>query len=183
MDHAKTLVTSDLMEVGVSDIVLLAIGGETTITVSRGVVSVGLADTVAPVLNHALLLVLDHNVEEEGRVEMVKHENPDDTDTVLSVERLNLPVHVAKGVLNEAGDVLESTHLLGFVTGLLHALDKLGEVTVGLLGKGSADHVGALVDVGDTVEEALNTGEALAEMTLGVLTIVQVLSHLFIIII
>ena len=33
VDHTKTLVTSDLMEVGVSNIVLLAINWETTILV------------------------------------------------------------------------------------------------------------------------------------------------------
>lgn len=65
-DHVQALVAADLMEVGVADVVLLAIDGEAAVSVGSTVSLVGLAQSVAPVLDHALLLVLDHDPEEEG---------------------------------------------------------------------------------------------------------------------
>ena len=179
VDHAEALVTSDLMEVGVSHVVLLAVSREATVSHGRGVFIIGLANTVTPVLNHLLLLVLDHHVEEEGGVEMVHEEHPHKAHSVLVVEGLHLPVDIAHRVLDEASNVLKRTELLSLVTGFLHILHKLGEVTVGFLSQSTANHISTLINVGDTVEEALNTGEALTEMTLGVLSIVQVLSHFY----
>ena len=92
---------------------------------------------------------------------------------------LDLPVDVAHRVLEESSDVLKGTEPLSIVTRLLHILNELGEVAVGFFGKSTADHVCTLVDVGLTVEKSLNTGETLTEMRLGVLSIVEVLSHLY----
>jgi len=64
-DHVEALVTADLMEVGVADVVLLAVDGEAAVSVGRAVGLVRLTQSVAPVLDHALLLVLDHDPEEE----------------------------------------------------------------------------------------------------------------------
>ena len=90
---------------------------------------------------------------------------------------LNLPVDVAHGVLKESSDVLKSTEPLSIVTGFLHILNELGKVAVSLFGESTADHVGTLVDVGYAVEKSFNTGETLTEVRLGVLPIVEVLSH------
>ena len=40
-----------------------------------------------------------------------------------------------------------------------------------------ADHISALVDVGNTIEEALDASESLAHVRLGVVPIVQILRH------
>ena len=66
VDHAESLVTANLMEVGISHVVLDAVGRESPVTVQVAVSLVVLANTEAPVLNHSLLLVLHHHVEEEG---------------------------------------------------------------------------------------------------------------------
>ena len=66
MDHAETLVASNLMEVSIPDVVLDTIGWESPVTVEVAVSLVVLTDSEAPVLHHSLLLVLDHDVEEEG---------------------------------------------------------------------------------------------------------------------
>jgi len=64
-------------------------------------------------------------------------EDPDETDAVLLVEGLNLPVEVAEGVLEEPSNILECSPLLCHIAGLSCASDELGEVTIGLLGKSS----------------------------------------------
>ena len=65
MDHVESLVPSNLMEVGVADIVLDTVNWEASVSVSHGVELVGLADSVAPVLHHLLLLLLGEHVEQE----------------------------------------------------------------------------------------------------------------------
>ena len=55
MDHAKSLVSPDLMDVGISEIVLDAIDGESSISVAHGVELVCLTKSVSPMLNHSLL--------------------------------------------------------------------------------------------------------------------------------
>ena len=58
VDHAQALVAALLVQVRVLQVVLLTIVGETTVLVSWAVLVVGLTNAVAPVLAHALLLVL-----------------------------------------------------------------------------------------------------------------------------
>ena len=65
MDHVEALVTSDLMEVGISHIVLDTIDGVSSVAMGSIVRWVALANSIAPVLNHPLFLVLNHNPEEE----------------------------------------------------------------------------------------------------------------------
>ena len=55
-DHVQTLVTASLMEVGVADVVLLSIDRESTVSMRSSVLLADLTQSVAPVLNHALLL-------------------------------------------------------------------------------------------------------------------------------
>jgi len=137
MDHAQTLVPSNLMEVRVPDIVLDTVDGHSSVTVLKTGKLVGLTDSVAPVLDHLLLLVLDHNIEKETAPKMEDNHTPEETDTVLSVERLHLPVHVAEGILEEAGNVLERSPSLGLVTRFLGVVDEFAEVAIGVLGQSS----------------------------------------------
>ena len=137
VDHAEPLVATNLVEVGVPDVVLDPVGGQPAVTVLHTVSLVGLTDAVAPVLNHLLLLVLDHNVEEERAPAVEDDHAPHEADAVLSEERVHLPVEVADGVLYEPGDVLEGPPALGLVTRLLGAVNELSEIAISVLGKSS----------------------------------------------
>ena len=55
-DHVQTLVSTDLMEVRVANVVLLSVNRETAISVWGAVCLVDLTKSESPVLNHALLL-------------------------------------------------------------------------------------------------------------------------------
>ena len=103
---------------------------------------------------------------------------PHEADAVLSKERVHFPVDVANWILNEPGDVLESPPALGLVPRLLGAVDELTKVTIGVLGQSSeqnekmngvsnylpADHISALIDVRNAVEEALDASQPLAHV-------------------
>ena len=58
VDHADSLVSSHLMEVRVSHVVLLTIGGETTVGVRVVVVLVVISNVPSPFGHHLLLLLL-----------------------------------------------------------------------------------------------------------------------------
>ena len=62
VDHAQPLIAAYLMEVRVPHVVLDPVGGQPTVTVLQTVRLVSLTNAVAPVLNHLLFLVLDHDV-------------------------------------------------------------------------------------------------------------------------
>jgi len=137
VNHGNALVAETLMEVGVPDIVLFTVGGHTAVPDSKRVFAVGLSQVPSPVLNHLLLLVLHHGVEEERLVQVESQGDPHEADTVGLVEGVHLPVSVAEGVLEETGDVLERSPFLGFVGRLFGVRDELHEVTIGLLLEGS----------------------------------------------
>ena len=92
VNHVKTLVTSYLMEVGVTHVVLDTVDWESAITGHCSVSLVLFTDSPPPVLDHLLLLVLDHNVKKEAAPKMEDGEAPKEANAVLSVERLYLPV-------------------------------------------------------------------------------------------
>jgi len=148
VDHAQSLVSSNLMEVRVSDIVLDTIGRESMLTVSETVHSVGLTNTVTPVLDHALLLVFDQNIEEETAPKMEDDQAPEETNAVRFVEWLRLPVHVGKGILEEASDVLERSESLGLITRFLSLVHKLAEITISVLCESSIKQIPVEIDVG-----------------------------------
>ena len=58
VDHADSLVSSNLMEVRVSDIVLLSIGWESSVGVRAIVVLVNLSNMPFPLGNHTFFLLL-----------------------------------------------------------------------------------------------------------------------------
>ena len=133
VDHAEALVASDLVEVGVPDVVLDTIGWESSVAVESPVRLVGLANPVAPVLDHPFLLVLDHRVEQETAPQVEDDHAPEETNTVLFVEWLHFPVDVAEGVLEEASNIFEGPPSLRIVARLFGVVDELEEVTICLL--------------------------------------------------
>ena len=155
MDHAEALVTAHLMEVGVSHVVLDAIGWESPVTVQSAVSLVALADSVAPVVDHSLLLVLDHGVEEEAAPQVEDDHTPKETHTVLSVEWLSFPVYVSKRIFEEACNVLERSPSLGVVTRFLRVVHELEEVTIGVLGQSSIKTSGTCPQVSQRSTESL----------------------------
>jgi len=175
--HTESLVAANLMEVRVANVILLAIGRETTVLVSGAVHVVGLSNTVAEMFDHLFLLVLNHNVEKEALVQMENKADPHEADTVLLVEDFSFPVGVCHGVFEEPCDVLECSPFLGLITGFLVVLNELAEITIGLTSEGAGDHIGAFVNVRHTVEETLDTGQTLTEVRFRVFTIVEILSH------
>ena len=58
VDHACLLISSDLMEVGVSHIVLLSISWESSVGVRWSMLSVNLTNVPLPLIDHALFLLL-----------------------------------------------------------------------------------------------------------------------------
>ena len=94
VDHIEALVTSNLMEVGIPNIVLDTIDGVSSIAMRCIVGWVALANSIAPVLNHSLLLILYHDPEKETVPKMPGYHAPKETNTVLLVERIDLPVEI-----------------------------------------------------------------------------------------
>jgi len=141
VDHAQALITAHLMEVGVPDVVLDPVGWQPTVTVLQSMSFVSLTDAVAPVLNHLLLLVLDHHVEEERAPAVEDHHAPHESHAILCKEWVHLPVDIADRVLNEPSDVLEGSPALSLISRLLSAVDELAEVTVGVLSQRSKYHI------------------------------------------
>ena len=142
MDHAEALATANLMEVGISHVVLDTIHRHPSVTVQGAVGLVDLADAVPPVVNHLLLLVLHHDVKEEAAPQVEDDQAPDEAHAVLSMETLTLPVHVPKRVLKEAGDILERSPFLRIVTGLLGLVHELSKVAISVLGQSSKEEAG-----------------------------------------
>ena len=67
---------------------------------------------------------------------MIKVEDekkPEETDSVLRMEGMNLPVNIGEGILEESSDVLECSPLLSHITGLSSRNNKLVEITISLL--------------------------------------------------
>ena len=68
MDHVKSLVSANLMEIAIADIVLLSVSRETSISVGKAMFIVGFSDVPSPVFNHLLFLLLDHNIQQTALV-------------------------------------------------------------------------------------------------------------------
>ena len=137
VDHIEALATSNLMEVRVSDVVLDTIDGHSSIAILQSVCRVGLTNSIAPVLHHALLLVLNHHVKKETAPQVEDDHAPEESNTILSVERLDLPVSIAEGVLEEASNVFECSPSLGLVSGLFGVVYELAEVSISVLSQRS----------------------------------------------
>ena len=68
---------------------------------------------------------------------MEDEQHPEETDAVLLVKRLNFPVEISEGILEESSDILERSPFLGHITGLSSCDNKLIEIAVSLLSKSS----------------------------------------------
>ena len=110
-------------------------------------------------------------------IKMPDQENVDNSDSALVGKGCKFPEGIAEWVLEEPGNVLERTPSLSHISWLLSLIDKLHEVAVSLLGECSRNHLSSLVHVWVAVHEALDTGQSLPEVRLGVLSIVEVLRH------
>ena len=139
VDHTESLVSSGLMEVRVSHVVLDTVHWESTVSVTHGVPLVSLTNSVSPVLDHSLLSGLLANVEEEGAEQVESNQEVHDSESVLSVEWFHLPVNVSGWVFVETGDVLVGSPSLSIVSWLVHVINELGEVSVGLFGQSTKD--------------------------------------------
>ena len=65
MDHTDSLVSSHLMDVGISDIVLLSISWEPSVAVWTIIELIVLTNMPSPLIHHTLLLLLCDEVEDE----------------------------------------------------------------------------------------------------------------------
>ena len=63
--HSESLCSSNLMEVGVSDIVLDTIDWHSSVSVTHGMVFISISNSISPVLHHFLLSKLLIEVETE----------------------------------------------------------------------------------------------------------------------
>ena len=61
---------------------------------------------------------------------MEDKDSPPEPNSVLGVEGLNFPVHIAEGVLIESSNVLKHSVSLGSVSWLSSLVHKLAEVTI-----------------------------------------------------
>ena len=52
------------------------------------------------------LTVLDHDPEKERLVQVEDQQHPEETDAVLLMKWLNLPINIAEGILEESSNVL-----------------------------------------------------------------------------
>jgi hypothetical protein len=138
VNHADSLVTQVLMEVSVSDVVLVAVSGETSVRVRRIVMLVVLTNVPSPLGDHVLLLLLGEEIEHERLVQMEDQEHIDDSDSVLARQGRDSPVSITEGVLEESRNVFESTPSLGLISRLGGTVDELTEVTISVLAKSSA---------------------------------------------
>ena len=102
VDHGDSLVPSNLMEVGVSNVVLLPIGWESSVGVRGIVVLVNFSNVPLPLSDHTFFLLLSQQVEHERLVEMEDQENVDNSDSALVGEGGNFPEGVAEWVLEES---------------------------------------------------------------------------------
>ena len=164
VDHGHSLVSSHLMEVGVSDIVLLPVHWEPSVSVRRIVVLVNLADVPFPLGDHALLLLLGQQVEHKRLVQMPDQEHPAESNPILVGQRGHLPESISEWVFKETRDVLEGSPFLSHVSWLTGFVYKFGEVAVGLFSQGSSDHVSSLMHVWVTIHQPFNTSQPLSEV-------------------
>ena len=76
---------------------------------------------------------------------MEDKEEPEETDAVLLMEGLDLPVDIAEWVLEESGNILESSPLLSHIARLSCGYNKLVEITISLLCKSSIYNLDSLL--------------------------------------
>ena len=192
VDHGDLLIFPNLMEVRISNVVLLSISWESSILVIGVVISVGLTNVPFPVGDHTLLLLLGEEIENERLVEVEDQQDPENSDSILIGQVGDLPEGVAEWVLEESGNVFEGSPFLGHISSLLGLSNHFAEITVCFFGECSerqkqlkfrnqmqqkyidlpSNHVSSLHHVWVAVEESLDTGQSLSEIRFWVFAIV-----------
>lgn len=138
VDHTDSLISSNLMEIGVSDVILLSVSWHSSIGVRGVVMLVNLSDVPFPLSDHTFFLLFGQKVKNEGLIQMPDQQDVDNSDSVLVCKCSNLPESVTEWILEESSDVLESSPFLSHISWLLSLEYELSEITIGLLGQSSA---------------------------------------------
>jgi len=74
--------------------------------------------------------VFNGHIKKERLIKMPCEENPDESDSVLCVEWVDLPEDVTLRILEESCDVLECSPFLGHISWLSCCLNELGKITI-----------------------------------------------------
>ena len=118
VDHRDSLISSNLMEVGVSHVVLLSIRWESSVGMWGVVVLVDFSDVPLPLSDHALLLLLGQKIKHEGLVQMPDQENVDNSNSVLVSESSNFPEGVTEWILEESSNIFKGSPFLCHISWL-----------------------------------------------------------------
>ena len=102
VDHADSLISSDLMEVRVSDVVLLSISWESSIRMWWGIPLVYFTNVPFPLGNHGLFLLFSEKIENKGLIKMPEEENIYNSDSILITESCDFPEGISKWILEES---------------------------------------------------------------------------------
>ena len=70
-------------------------------------------------------------------IKVPDQENVDNSNSILVSHGCNFPEGVTEWVLEESGNVFESSPFLCHVSWLLGSMNELSEITIGLFGEGS----------------------------------------------
>ena len=119
VDHAHALVPSNLVEVGVAEVIFVSVVGH-GLVVYPLVPSVKLTRLVVVHLHHRILLVLANGGDQPALEQAVSEVHVHESDSLISVEDVHLPVPVAHRVLPQSRDVSYGSPLLRFISWLLH---------------------------------------------------------------
>ena len=117
-DRVQPLVFKHLMEVRVSDVVLLVISWHSLVISCCSGVSVGLSNNESPFLNHAFFSSATSHVLLKREEQMPAEQCPQWSKSVLLSHWLKFPVNVSNWVFSQSGEVFERSPFLGHVSWL-----------------------------------------------------------------
>ena len=140
MDHACFLVSSDLMEVRVSNVVLLSIGWESSIRVVWTIELVDLTNVPFPLVDHLLFLVSSEEIQDERLIEMPDEENVYNSDSILTTESCDFPEGISEWILEESCDIFKGSPLLGHISWLSSFSDEFCEITISFFDESSINN-------------------------------------------
>ena len=130
VDHADSLISSHLMEVGVSHIVLLAISWKTSVGVRVIIVSIVFTNVPSPLRDHVLLLLFGKKVKHERLIQMENEQHVEKSDSVLILKGGNFPEGIAEWILEEPGNVFEGSPSLSVISWFGSLVHEFAEITV-----------------------------------------------------
>ena len=84
VDHRDSLVSQDLMRVGITNVVLVPVDWESSIAVRAVIVSIVFTNVPSPLGNHVLFFLLGKQIKHERLVQMEDQESISDSDSVLA---------------------------------------------------------------------------------------------------